>query len=78
MLTWSLPILILVLLAVALWFWAILDVSRSKFKNQKNKMLFFFLILVVPIFGSIIYFQMKKSFISKEKRSFKPNFNTRS
>ncbi|WP_334056542.1 PLDc N-terminal domain-containing protein [Polaribacter sp. P097] len=78
MLTWSLPLLILVLLAVVLWFWAIFDVSRCNFKNQKNKMLFFFFILVAPILGSIIYFQIKKSFISKEKKSFKPNFNTTS
>lgn len=75
MLTWSIPILILGFLSIILWFWAIIDINRSNFKEPKYKGLFLFMVLITPIIGSIIYFQMKKGYVSNNKRKFSLNFN---
>ena len=74
MLTWSIPILILGFLSIILWFWAIIDINRNNFKEPKHKGLFLFMVLITPIIGSIIYFQMKKGYVSTDKRKFSPHF----
>ena len=39
--------------------WALIDISVSKLKFR-NKALFILLIALVPVLGSIIYFQLKR------------------
>jgi hypothetical protein len=68
--TWSIPILILAFLSIILWFWAIIDINRINFKDPKHKSLFFFMVLITPVIGSIIYFQMKKGYVSTDKKKF--------
>lgn len=75
--TWSIPLLILGCLSILLWFWAIFDINKSNFKDPKHKGLFFLLVLITPVIGSIIYFQMKKGYVSIDKRRFSPQFNNR-
>lgn len=65
----------LVLLVIALWFWAIIDISRSRFKNPTMNTVWLLAVLFFPLLGSILYFFMRNKFITKEPRRFQPNFN---
>jgi len=60
---------------IILWFWAILDIIRSRFKNRYMNTIWLLAVLFFPVLGSIFYFQLKKKFVTKEKRKFEPNFN---
>jgi len=64
-----------IFLTIALWFWAIIDITKSRFKNQKMNTIWLLAVLFFPVLGSIFYFQLRKKFISKEPRKFQPNFN---
>ena len=61
-------------LAFVLWFWAILDVTRSRFKKTFIKVLWFLVVLLIPVLGSIIYFQFRDKFVFKKARKFEPDF----
>ncbi|MAC96772.1 MAG: hypothetical protein CMC96_14875 [Flavobacteriales bacterium] len=47
------------LLSAFLISWALIDISNNKLKFRK-KALFILLIALVPVLGSIIYFQLKR------------------
>lgn len=64
-----------VILTIALWFWAIIDVARSRFKKTNMNMIWLLAVLLFPVFGSIVYFKLRKKLIIKEPRKFQPNFN---
>ena len=65
-----------VILTIILWFWAIMDITRSRFKNRNMNILWLLAVLFFPVLGSIFYFQLRKKFVTKEKRKFQPNFNS--
>ncbi len=65
----------LVVLSMAFSFWALLDVSKSRFKENKIKTMWLLVVLFFPIVGSIIYFQQRKGLVTKEPRMFQPVFN---
>jgi hypothetical protein len=52
----------LVILTVLLTFWALLDISQSK---EKDNLLWFVIVLVLPAVGAIIYFQVKGNGLRK-------------
>lgn len=62
-------------LAIPFWAWSIFDITRSTFKNPNKKLLWLLIILFFNFLGSIIYFQFRKNLITKEKRTFQPDFN---
>jgi len=64
-----------VILTIALWIWAIIDISKSRFKNRNMNTIWLLAVLFFPVIGSILYFQLKKEFVTKEPRRFNPNFN---
>ncbi len=64
-----------VILTIALWFWAIIDITRSRFKNRNMNTVWLLIILFFPVLGSIFYFQLRKNLVAKEPRKFLPNFN---
>lgn len=66
-------IIVLILLSLMLWFKAISDISRTKFKSDANNRTWFLIVFLLPVFGAIIYFLMKKRFILS-----KPKFKTQS
>ena len=68
-------IITLTVLAFALWTWSIFDITRVRFKNPKKKLIWLFIILFLNFIGSIVYFQFRKKLITKEKRTFQPDFN---
>lgn len=64
-----------IFLSITLWFWAIIDISRSRFKNPIMNTMWLLAVLFFPILGSILYFQFKEKYVSIKKRKFQPNFN---
>ena len=71
----KLLIISLIALAIPFWAWSIFDITRSRFKHPNKKLLWLFIILILNFIGSIIYFQFRKNLITKEKRTFQPDFN---
>ncbi|MCD4773948.1 MAG: PLD nuclease N-terminal domain-containing protein [Bacteroidales bacterium] len=70
------PIVIIGLsfLTIVLWFWAIIDIVKSRFKNQTMNTVWLLIVLFFPILGSIIYLLLRKKYTTKEVRKFQPNF----
>ncbi|MFW5700270.1 MAG: PLD nuclease N-terminal domain-containing protein [Cyclobacteriaceae bacterium] len=68
-------IILLVILTIFLWFWAIFDITKSRFKDPIMKTVWLLAVLFFPVLGSIIYFQLRKMFVTNERRKFRPNFN---
>ncbi|WP_407660184.1 PLDc N-terminal domain-containing protein [Marinifilum fragile] len=61
--------IVFLILVIILWCWAFIDIQKSQYKNKLHKLLFFILIIVFPVIGTIIYFQFSRKF----KRSKKVN-----
>ena len=68
-------ILICAILTIILWFWAIFDITQSRFKNQTTPTIWLLTVLISPVLGSLLYFQLKRKFIRFETRKFEPKFN---
>ncbi|WP_367275353.1 PLD nuclease N-terminal domain-containing protein [uncultured Christiangramia sp.] len=67
-------IIILFTLTIILWIWALIDIYKSHFEKRIFKIIWFITVIVFPILGSIIYFQLKNKMTSKQRRKFQPNF----
>ena len=65
----------LIILTIGLWFWAMIDIAKSRFKNQTMNTVWLLIVLFFPIIGSIFYFQLRNKYTTKEKRKFNPNFS---
>lgn len=63
------------ILALLLHFWALIDITKSRFNAPKMRTKWLIIVLLVPMFGSILYFQLRKNLITKAPRKFQPNFN---
>jgi hypothetical protein len=63
-----------VILTIILWTWAILDIIKSKFKKPIMNMIWLLGVLFFPVIGTILYFQLRKKYVTKEPRKFQPNF----
>jgi len=55
---------ILIVLSVILWVWAVYDINKTRIR-KKISLLLLLLILVFPMIGTIVYFQMKRSILSR-------------
>lgn len=64
-----------IILSMFLWFWAIIDISKSRFKNPTMNTVWYLIVLFSPVIGAIIYFQFRKNYVIKGARKFQPNFN---
>lgn len=71
----TIVIISFIILFIFLWFWAIIDISKSRFKNPTMNTVWYLIVLFFPVIGSIIYFQLKKNYVVIEARKFQPNFN---
>ena len=60
-------------LTLILWIWAFIDIFKSRFENSMVKILWIAAIIIFPIIGSIIYFQIGKKATIKSKK-FQPDF----
>ncbi len=65
----------LIILTIILWFLTIISITRTRFKNQNSNTVWLIAVLFFPVFGSILYFIMKRKFVLKEPRKFQPKFH---
>lgn len=68
-------ILILISLMLILWVWAIVDILRTLFKTPVQKSYWFLIVLLFPVLGALLYFQIGKKSIVKEPKQFNPKFH---
>ena len=61
-------IILLVVLCLILWFRAISDISRTRFRSDSNNKIWFLIVFLIPIFGAITYFMMKKKYVVKKSK----------
>jgi len=56
--------IILIVLSAILWIWVVYDINKTRIRN-KISLLWLLLMLVFPMIGPIIYFQMKRRLLTK-------------
>ena len=57
-----LVILLIFVLPVILWIIAVLDIMKSKFKNETIKIIWILVVVFVPFMGSILYFILRNNY----------------
>jgi hypothetical protein len=67
-------IIAFITLALILWIWAILDITKSSFKQDRMKYIWLAFVILFPILGSIIYFQFRRKITNRVSRKFQPDF----
>ena len=65
-----------VVLTIILWLWAIIDITKSRFKDPTMNTIWLLAVLLFPVLGSIFYFQLRRKYVTNESRKFQPNFNS--
>jgi len=65
---------ILYTLTLGLWIWAIHDILKTRFKKRNMILLWLLVVILLPLLGSILYFQLKRNYIDHTKKRFSPNF----
>ncbi|RLD42045.1 MAG: phospholipase [Bacteroidetes bacterium] len=66
---------VLVILTLSLWIWAIVDIVKSSFKDRAQKILWILVVVLFPILGPIVYFQVGRNYTNRKSRKFNPSFN---
>ena len=46
--------------AAVLWVWCIVDILRSDFRRDNDRVLWLLLVLLVPVLGTILYVMMSR------------------
>lgn len=54
-------IVIPMLLMFALWIAAIIDIVRSNFSDQNQKLVWILIVVLVPLIGTILYFALGRT-----------------
>jgi len=47
------------IVAILFWIFTIIDVFRTRFKNQNLNTIFLLLVILLPLIGSLFYFSLK-------------------
>jgi len=50
----------LMMAMVGLWIYALVDVIRSEFKGENDKLIWLLLVILLPLVGTILYFTIGK------------------
>jgi len=50
----------LMMAMVGLWIFAIIDVVRSEFKGENDRLIWLLLVILLPFLGTILYFTIGK------------------
>ena len=70
-------IILLYILTAILWIWALIDIYKTEFEKNIFKVIWYIVVIMFPILGSLFYFNRKNKFTSRERRKFQPNFRNR-
>ncbi|PQV56103.1 hypothetical protein CLV53_1457 [Sediminibacterium magnilacihabitans] len=66
----TITIAILLIIAVASIAYAVYDVTRNKALSKRQRFNLIYMICILPILGSVIYFSFK-SYFSEQRKGFK-------
>ncbi len=72
----TLFILVLGILIMTLWVWAVIDIVKSEFKDTTQKVAWLVLVVLFPILGSIVYFQIGRKYTARRSIQFQPKFKS--
>ncbi len=64
-------------LVVALWILALIDIVKSGKNSKEPVTVWILLILLLPLVGSLLYFQIGRKRLRENKREFNPSFHQR-
>lgn len=53
--------LFIIILPTLLWIFALIDILKSDFKDDVNKIIWVLIVILLPILGSILYFILGKT-----------------
>ena len=67
---------VIVILTLGLWIWAIVNIVKSSFKDGAQKILWLVVVVLFPILGPIVYFQVGRKYTNRKSRKFNPSFNS--
>ncbi|WP_394347732.1 PLDc N-terminal domain-containing protein [Mangrovivirga cuniculi] len=48
--------------------------TRSRYRNNNQRLIWFFIVLIFPVMGSVIYFLFKRKITLRGRRKFNPDF----
>lgn len=68
-------VVVFAIFTLTLWFWAILDINRTRFQERPMNIVLLLVVLVFPLLGPLIYFQLKRNFNTARKRRFNLGFD---
>jgi hypothetical protein len=57
----ELIVLVFILLPAILWIWAIIDLLKSNFENDTNKIIWALIIIFIPFIGAILYLALGRT-----------------
>ena len=57
-----------------LWVWALVDIIKRRKQNSEPVGLWILIVLMFPIVGSILYFQLARRRMFGTKKGFSPDF----
>lgn len=52
--------ILLICIFSIIWIWALVDIVKSQFSNDSDKILWIILILFLPLIGAVLYFSIGK------------------
>ncbi|MBN2616621.1 MAG: PLDc N-terminal domain-containing protein [Bacteroidales bacterium] len=55
---------LLIVLSAILWVWAVYDINKTRI-HTKMSLLWLLLVLIFPMIGPLIYFQMKRRLLTR-------------
>ncbi|WP_462234848.1 PLDc N-terminal domain-containing protein [Ekhidna sp.] len=62
-------------LAVVLWIWALIDIFRLSKNSHESPGSWLLLIILFPVLGSILFFQIGKRRMKNSRKEFRSKFN---
>ena len=72
---YTIILFVFIVLTLVLWIWAIVDILKSIFSIPVQKTYWLLVVILFPILGSLLYFQLGRSSLLRDTRQFNPRFH---
>jgi len=59
------------------WLYALIDMIRSDFRDQNQKLIWALFLLCIPVLGTLFYLSMSARIKKGSKRKFNPGFSNK-
>ena len=58
----GLPFVLFGLVCTIIWIWCIVDIARSRFNDDSNRIFWLLLVILLPFIGTVLYLLMGKKY----------------